>query len=218
MKEVYFTGPILSCKAHEMLDNVSSLRARHQEIMFNPGASSLLVLDMQEYFLNPASHAFVPCGRVILPRLSDLVDAFSAARRPVIFTQHSNTAGEAGMMDSWWEELLLSGSPAWQIATDLDTSKGHILQKSQYDAFFNTSLEATLRKAGATQVVIGGVMTHLCCETTARSAFMRGFQVFFTIDGTASYNEAYHQASLLNLSHGFAIPVLVEEIEEAFDW
>jgi len=47
---------------------------------------------------------------------------------------------------------------------------------------------------------------------TARSAFMRGFEVFFTIDGTATYNEGFHQATLLNLAHGFAKPVLVSEL------
>jgi bifunctional isochorismate lyase / aryl carrier protein len=55
-------------------------------------------------------------------------------------------------------------------------------------------------------------MTHLCCETTARSAFMRGFEVFFTMDGTATYNEQLHRASLLTLSHGFALPVLMDEL------
>ncbi|MES0360330.1 MAG: isochorismatase family protein, partial [Anaerolineales bacterium] len=57
-----------------------------------------------------------------------------------------------------------------------------------------------------------GVMTHLCCETTARSAFVRGFEVFFVIDGTATYNEDYHMATLLNLAHGFTTPVLTKEV------
>jgi isochorismate hydrolase len=55
-------------------------------------------------------------------------------------------------------------------------------------------------------------MTHLCCETTARSAFIHGFEVFFTIDGTATYTEAHHRATLLNLANGFATPVLVAEL------
>jgi nicotinamidase-related amidase len=217
MKEAYFSGPIFGGKARAMLDNVRSLRARHEEIAFDPRSSALLVLDMQEYFLSPGSHAFVPCGEMILPKLSDLVSVFITLNRPVFFTQHSNSSKEAGMMKTWWKDLLSEGSPDWNLASELDTSKGRVIKKNQYDAFYNTQLESDLRNAGVTQVVIGGVMTHLCCETTARSAFMRGFQVFFLIDGTASYNEAYHQASLLNLSHGFAIPVLVEEIEEAFN-
>jgi len=55
-------------------------------------------------------------------------------------------------------------------------------------------------------------MTHLCCESSARSAFMRGFEVLFTIDGTATYREDFHRAAILNLAHGFAHPVLTGEI------
>ena len=55
-------------------------------------------------------------------------------------------------------------------------------------------------------------MANLCCESTARAAFMRGFEVFFTIDGTAANNKDFHMASLLNLSYGFAIPILTKEI------
>ena len=90
-----------------------------------------------------------------------------------------------------------------------------VLDKSQYDAFYQTSLEGHLRAEGVTQVVICGVMTHLCCETTARSAFTRGFQVFFTVDGTATYNMDHHRATLVNLSHGFAVPVLVKDMVSA---
>jgi isochorismate hydrolase len=41
---------------------------------------------------------------------------------------------------------------------------------------------------------------------------MRGYDVWFAIDGSATYNRDYHKASLLNLSHGFAVPVLVNEV------
>ena len=55
-------------------------------------------------------------------------------------------------------------------------------------------------------------MTHLCCETTARSAFVRGFDVFFLVDGTATYNIEFHMSSLLTLTHGFVHPVRFQEI------
>jgi isochorismate hydrolase len=60
-------------------------------------------------------------------------------------------------------------------------------------------------------------MAHLCCETTARSAFTRGFEVFFLVDGTASYNRDFHQASLLNLAHGFATLLLTGEALAALE-
>ena len=92
---------------------------------------------------------------------------------------------------------------------------GTLIQKSQYDAFYQTQLEGILRDRQVTQVVICGVMTHLCCETTARSAFMHGFEVFFPVDGTVTYRLEYHRASLLNLAHGFASIVLMKNILQA---
>jgi isochorismate hydrolase len=90
-----------------------------------------------------------------------------------------------------------------------------VIVKSQYDAFHNTDLEHRLRRAGVEQVLVGGVMTHLCCESTARSAFVHGFAVFCLVDGMATYNKAFHQAALLNLAHGFSTLLLVDEALQA---
>jgi isochorismate hydrolase len=118
-------------------------------------------------------------------------------------------------MATWWRDLLTEENPLSAITSELDRKHGVTLVKTQYDAFYNTPLAELLRNRQVKQVVIGGVMTHLCCETTARSAFVHGFEIFFLIDGTASYTEAHHRAALLNLSHGFAAPVLVDEIINA---
>ena len=115
-------------------------------------------------------------------------------------------------MSFWWRDLILAEHPYSEIIPALDTSAGLVIPKSQYDAFYGTPLEQALHERGVTQVVICGVMTHLCCETTARSAFLRGFEVFFTVDGTATYNENFHRATLLNLAHGFATLVMVGEV------
>ncbi|MGB9641195.1 MAG: isochorismatase family protein, partial [Anaerolineales bacterium] len=56
----------------------------------------------------------------------------------------------------------------------------------------------------------------LCCETTARSAFIRGFEPFFLVDGTATYNSYFHQATLLNLNHGFASLTLCADLQRLF--
>jgi nicotinamidase-related amidase len=177
----------------------------------------LLVLDMQSYFLSPNSHAFIPSGAAILPGISALIRVYTACRRPVVFTRHLNTPQDAQLMALWWRDLILAEHPGSQIVPELDTSAGIVIPKCQYDAFYDTTLEQALRNWGVSQVVICGVMTHLCCETTARSAFTRGFEVFFTVDGTATYNESFHRATLLNLAHGFATLALVDEITFAMD-
>ena len=197
-----------------MLDEIWSLRERHPNIRIDPDHVALLVLDMQEYFLSERSHAYIPAASAIIPGIQMLIEAFMYLNRSVIFTRHVNTPADARMMAAWWKDVIQPESPLSQIAEALDTPGCKIFEKHQYDAFHGTELESCLRGEGVTQILITGVMTHLCCETTARSAFVRGFEVFFAVDGTATYNADFHRASLRNLSHGFAKPVLVDEILE----
>ncbi len=211
-RETYFTAESIRQSSRAMLDSLAPLRARHADLQFQPARAALLVLDMQDYFLNSDSHAFIPSAPAILPNLQKLIRDFTLHARPVIFTRHLNTHADAGMLSRWWRDLIRPGSPLSSITAALDSSNAICLDKTQYDAFYNTTLQETLRSRDVEQVVVTGVMTHLCCETSARSAFVRGFQVFFCVDGTAAYTEAFHRASLLNLAHGFALPVLCEEI------
>jgi isochorismate hydrolase len=116
------------------------------------------------------------------------------------------------MMGRWWPELIMADDPLSRISHRMDTSLGAVLQKPQYDGFFDTNLHQILTEASVRQVVIAGVKTHLCCETTARSAFVHGYEVVFALDGTATDNELHHLATLRNLAHGFANVVTVKEI------
>jgi bifunctional isochorismate lyase/aryl carrier protein len=211
-KEQYYSQETIQFKSREMLSLVTQLRHRHENIVFQPGKAALLVLDMQAYFLQEDSHAFIPSAPAIVPEIDKLIIAFSRVNYPVIFTRHLNTPEDADMMANWWRDLINSRS-AYSHNIKLTKPQNSIqIIKTQYDAFYHTELEGTLHNFDITQVIICGVMTHLCCETTARSAFMRGFEVFFTVDGTATFNEELHRASLLTLSHGFAVPVLIEEL------
>lgn len=216
-KEQYYTQETIQKKAREMLASVEQNRSRHANTIFRPGEAALLVLDMQAYFLWEDSHAFVPSAPAIVTGISKLVTAFSNADYPVVFTRHLNTKEDAGMMASWWRDLINPQTSYSHNITIASSTNPIRINKTQYDAFHNTTLEDILKKLDIIQVIICGVMTHLCCETTARSAFMRGFEVFFTVDGTATYNEALHRASLLTLSHGFAVPVLIEELLQAME-
>jgi len=211
MKQAYFTPETIRSEAEQMLQAAQRIRRRGAP-GFELARSALLILDMQEYFLDEASHAYIPSAPAILPGLQALISAYSKAGLPVIFTRHLNTPEQAGMMAVWWQDLIRPENPLSEITTALDLSAGLVLEKSQYDAFYKTGLESALRVHEVEVLVICGLMSHLCCETTARAAFVRGFKVLFPVDGTATYNRAFHEAALLNLSHGFAIPALVAEI------
>jgi len=216
MKKAYFTPATIGRVARAMLQDqeLEKLCERHPWKL-RPERAGLLVLDMQRYFLEKDSHAYVPSAGAILPRVRELAKAFSSQGRPVVFTRHLNTEGDAGQMARWWGELIKRENPLSELAPELNIG-GIVIEKSQYDAFHGTELEGLLRERGVEQLVICGVMAHLCCETTARSAFVHGFEVFFVVDGTATYNERFHRATLLNLAHGFAHLVLAEEVLAAF--
>ena len=216
-KERYYTHKTIQKKSKELLTVVEASRQRHADIVFQPARAALLVLDLQQYFLQENSHAYVPSAPAILPGIFKLIAAFSDKEYPVVVTRHVNTPEDAGMMSRWWRDLINPQS-AYSLNTALAGISNRIqIDKPQYDAFHQTKLGDMLHQLGVKQVVICGVMTHLCCETTARSAFMHGFEVFFTVDGTATYNEELQRASLLTLSHGFVIPVLVEELLHTMD-
>jgi isochorismate hydrolase len=89
---------------------------------------------------------------------------------------------------------------------------GEIIDKSRYDAFFGTDLDERLRHLDVNDIVICGVLTNCCCETTAREAFVRDYRVFFVADATATINVELHLASLKNLAYGFAYIVNTEDI------
>lgn len=210
MKEVYLTSQNIAAKSREFVDSIAP--ERQSQFEYIPRKSALLVLDMQRYFLDENSHAFIPSATAIILGLIKLIAEYRLTDQPVVFTRHINDDTNAGALARWWCELITIENPLSEIDDRFDVSGSEIIRKAQYDAFHNTGLEDLLHEKGVSQTVVCGVMTHLCCETTARSAFTRGFEVFFPVDGTATYNEQFHRATLLNLSHGFAELVLVEQL------
>ena len=87
-----------------------------------------------------------------------------------------------------------------------------MVAKNTYDAFINTPLEKMLRKKGVTRVVVSGVMTDCCCDTTARSAFNRGFETWLVKDACGSANKAQHEAGLRGFGFAFGQVLRTEEV------
>jgi nicotinamidase-related amidase len=173
---------------------------------------ALLIIDMVKYFCDKEGNAYIPGSDILIKKVKKLVDVFSRNNRPIIFTRHIDSDEKNNMMTRWWNENIRADDPMSEIIDDFDTSRGEVIVKNQYDAFLNTNLGKILKKKNVKQVVITGVLTNLCCETSARSAFMRGFEVYFITDGTATYKKEMHDATLLNLSYGFAVLLSVDDV------
>ncbi len=206
IKEKYFCCNSIETVARNIISNTPYIRP----VDFDIFSSALLVVDMQDYFLEEGSHAHVPSSEAIVKNIKHLIDFFKSHRRPIFFTQHMNNHNNAKMMGVWWNDIL--NVQYSNISTKLPLSDGFIITKTQYDAFFNTDLEKSLETHNTSSVVVTGVTTHLCCETTVRSAFVRGYKVFFPVDSTATYTLRLHEASVLNLSHGFAYVCVAKDI------
>ncbi len=211
--EPYATTENIGSKALTWLDRIRPYN-QHQ-MRLNVAASVLLVIDMQRFFLDPASPTFTCGGLAILPTVKRLIDAFRRVDRPVIFARHVHHPSDldSGIMGWWWEGKCLEGSPESEIHPDLAPMPGEkVVFKHRYSAFYNTDLETVLRCLGVEDVVVCGIMTNLCCESTARDAYYRDYRVFFPADGTGSINEEMHVASLLNLAFGFAYVTTADAI------
>lgn len=176
---------------------------------------ALLVIDMQRYFLERGADASLAQGPGIIPRVLSLIGAFRKAHLPIVFTRHAHRRdGPAGQMERWWRgRLPREGDQQSELIASIVPEPGEIfLTKTRYSAFEGTDLDDQLRSRGATTVVLCGVMTNLCVETTARHAFMKDFQPVVISDACAANDEAHHRAALLNLSYGFAIIETTESI------
>ena len=213
MKEAYLTESTRQRAIESMLSTVRE-HGLQRSIPFEPSRAALLIIDMQRYFLDPDAPAFLPAGPAIVPVVQSLRDAFVRASRPVFFTRHIDADSSDNALARWWQTRITKNDPFSGIVPELDQGVAQVLPKSEYDAFHETSLHKLLLAGGVTQVVICGVLTNLCCETTARAAFVRGFDVFFTADATATNNREMHLSTLLNLAHGFATLRLSDDISK----
>jgi len=169
--------------------------------------SALLVIDMQNFFLDPKSPTFTEGGLAILPNVKKVISAFRKRKRPVIYTAHVHKSPEmdGGILGWWWEGMCMEGTKEAEIFKEIyPLPQEKIVKKHRYSAFYNTDLEIVLRCLRIKDLVISGIMTNLCCESTTRDAYFRDYKVFFLLDGTGTVNEDLHLSSLKNLAFGFA--------------
>jgi ureidoacrylate peracid hydrolase len=87
-----------------------------------------------------------------------------------------------------------------------------VVTKHRYDAFHGTDLDLILRSKGVRTVVLTGVSTHVCVETTARTAFVRDYYTVVVADGCAAYSVQEHEASLKVIDRFFAEVAVMDAI------
>ncbi len=173
----------------------------YNKSIFNINNSCLIVTDMQEYFLNKKSQAYIPSSEEIIKPINKLISYFYKYNKSVIFTKHINTEKNAGMMKQRFKKLINENDPLSRISNSIDQTNSILLTKSQFDAFYKTELENILGSEHIDSIVIVGVMAERCVETTARQAFVRGYNVFIPINAIATYYEQVYISSIISVAN-----------------
>src|ERR1700722_7164606 len=158
------------------------------EYQLIPSKTALVNVDMQNAFVE-GTPLSAPDGVALLPVVNRLAAACRDAGMMVIHTLHVTRIGPRDIM----------------------------LYKPRYGSFTGTDLDLILRSNGIDTIIVTGICTNICCETTAREAGMKDYHVFFPSDGTETFPtggltvEEIKKATLATLGTAFAKITTVDE-------
>ncbi len=160
-------------------------------------SSAVLVIDVQQGLCEGAGGAHD--SDAVIARINSVTAKARAALVPVFFVQHESDQG-----------LLAHGTPAWQLARGLHVeSEDQRVRKTTPDSFLHTELLARLSAMDVRELVICGMHTEFCVDTTTRRALSLGFPVVLVADAHTSAGNAalsapqviaHHNATLTNIT------------------
>lgn len=192
------------------------IQAQPFDFEFDPSTTALLMIDMQRDFVEPKGFGEMLGNDVSLVRrcIAPCVRVLAAARQAGLFVIHTREGhrpdlsdclpakltrggktfiGEAGPMG----RILVRGEYGHDIIPELYPIEGEpIIDKPGKGAFFDTDLGLILRTRGIQSLIVCGVTTEVCVQTTAREANDRGFEVLVPEDCCASYFPEFHRVTL----------------------
>ena len=191
------------------------------DFSFDLAHCALLIIDMQRDFIEPGGFGAslgndVSRLQAIVPTCAAVLTAWRAAGGWVVHTREGHAPdlhdcppsklnrgnpslriGDAGAMG----RVLVIGQPGHAIIPALAPLAGELLiDKPGKGAFYATPLGAELQQRGITQLVLMGVTTEVCVQTTMREANDRGYDCLLVEDGTASYFPDFKAATLAMLT------------------
>jgi nicotinamidase-related amidase len=194
---------------------MKTIHARPYDYTFEPARTAVVMIDMQRDFLEPGGFGAmlgndVSKLRPIVPACARLLALARTNRMTVIHTQEAHDAeladcppskrargklacgiGDAGPLG----RVLVAGEPGAGFVPELQPQAGDIvLRKPGKGAFCATGLDGILHAQGITHLLIGGVTTEVCVQTTMREANDRGYECLLVTDCAASYFPEFHAA------------------------
>ena len=176
--------------------------------------AALLVIDLQNDFVEEGAILEVPETRKQIPKIKKLIKTCRKPKIPVIYTVMVHDSPDVALRHYDLFPFLRGkaykpGSRGVQIYDEIAPEKGDIVvEKSQYSAFFNTELDKVLnnfKNQGRTidTLIIVGTVMNICVESTVRDAFYRNYKVVVISDCCSGVDPELHNASLKNIEYGF---------------
>lgn len=156
---------------------------------------ALIVIDVQEGLFGPEPKPAFSSD--VIARINKLTQRARLHDVPVILVQHEATTGE----------YFTYGSAAWQLASGLVTDeRDSFVRKTTPDSFLRTDLDALLKQAGVSQIVVCGYATEFCVDTTVRSAAGLGYDVVLVSDAHTTHDKPHASAAEVIAHHTATLP------------
>ncbi|MFB4331827.1 cysteine hydrolase family protein [Paenibacillus sp. CR_12] len=138
--------------------------------------SALLVIDVQNEMFQVNDPVYE--GDRLLHNLKQLIAKARSGGIPVIYIQHN-------------DEGLKAGSEAWKINPEITPAMSDtVIQKTRPDSFYHTTLEEELKRQGIEHVILAGMQSELCVDTTCRRASSLGYDVTLVSDAHSTWNNS----------------------------
>ena len=177
---------------------------------------AMIVVDMQNAYLddegsmNKSGMDITELKKTVLP-VSSLITACRSADVPIIFTRYVlradyKDAGLRSVRGPKFKEInsLVMGTWDSELDPRMDQRlEDYVLDKTRYSSFYNTSLEVILRGLGVDTLIVCGVTTEICVESTIRDAYFRDFKIIVPKDAVAAMDIGRHKGTLATIEFGF---------------
>ena len=167
-------------------------------------STALVVIDVQQGMFSAPLRPYRPDE--LLARLRALQARARAEGIPVLHVQHAGSEGEP----------LARGTSGFAIHPGVAPKPGEdVVVKDRCDAFLGTGLDARLRAIGVGRLVIAGMQTEYCVDTTTRSAFAHGYKVVLASDAHSTFDSAVLKAPQIVAHHNAVLRDFAEVVESA---
>jgi nicotinamidase-related amidase len=191
------------------------------ELIANPAATAMLIVDMQNDFVRPEAELSTPGAMDIIPTIASFADACRNAGFPVIYTREMHRSGLEDFGIEWCFEPphCLEGTPGADIVDELAPKEKDLVisAKRRYDSFFGTELDLLLRGLKVENLIIAGVCTDICVIATVYHARNLDYRCYVLADAVDATSPERQDAALLCMSHVFAYVGDTEHAAKHFD-